>query len=477
MSTFKQLLDSLDRGERFTARDVTAVVGLGHVGSAMAAALANSTSSDGFPRYNVLGFDLASADGQRKIDNLNGGVCPIPSEDANLDAAVRNGAERGNLAATSDLSYLADAATVVIDIPFNVADLYGDQPHLDWEPFRQSITGLAAHISEDTLVLVETTVPPGTCERLIWPIIEQSASDRGLDPGRIALAHSYERVMPGPNYLDSLINTPRVFAGRDARSSDACRAFLLSFLAVPNDALRQLGRIEASETSKVLENSYRAVNIAFIEEYGRFAEAIGIDLFEVIGVIRERPTHSNLRQPGLGVGGYCLTKDPLITSLSAKELYQLDLNFPFSEMAVARNKQMPMHAVARVHEQLGGQPGARVMICGAAYLAGVGDTRYSASEDLWRGLEDLGYDVSYHDPLVEEWREVGAKSAPEIDTSVDCIVLAVGHEDYRSREFAAALEAFSGVLVDTNNVLTATQVDTLTQLNKQLVIIGRGDIS
>ena len=127
--------------------------------------------------------------------------------------------------------------------------------------------------------------------------------------------------MPGPDYLDSIINNWRVFSGHSSKSANLCESFLSTIIDTNKYPLTKLSSITSSELSKIMENSYRAVNIAFIEEWARFSEKIGANTFEIINAIRKRPTHNNIRQPGFGVGGYCLTKDPFFASLSARQLF------------------------------------------------------------------------------------------------------------------------------------------------------------
>ena len=140
--------------------------------------------------------------------------------------------------------------------------------------------------------------------------------------------------------------------------------------------------MSASETGKLLENTYRAVNIALIDEWSRFAEGIGIDLFEIVDAIRVRPTHSNMREPGFGVGGYCLTKDPLFAGVGARELFGLkNLSFDFARLAVETNEKMPLATLDRMREYFrGALSGKRGLLCGISYRSDVGDTRYSPAE-------------------------------------------------------------------------------------------------
>ena len=143
---------------------------------------------------------------------------------------------------------------------------------------------------------------------------------RNLSSDKIKIGHSYERVMPGPGYIDSIQNFFRVYSGVDKKSADAVESFLHTIIQTDEYPLTRLGNTNATEIAKVLENSYRAMNIAFAVEWSRFAEEAGVDLYEVVNAIRLRPTHANLMYPGIGVGGYCLTKDALLASWAKQNL-------------------------------------------------------------------------------------------------------------------------------------------------------------
>ena len=176
-----------------------------------------------------------------------------------------------------------------------------------------------------------------------------SFKKRGLNPDDIMLAHSYERVAPGPDYLNSVVNYWRVYAGINDRASNACQAFLEKIVDTQQFPLRRLSSTTASETAKIMENTYRAANIALIDEWGIFAENVGIDIFEIIEAIRDRPTHSNMRQPGFGVGGYCLTKDPYFGQIANDVFFKSEkIKFPFANMAMQINQKMPIRNLDRI---------------------------------------------------------------------------------------------------------------------------------
>ncbi len=191
------------------------------------------------------------------------------------------------------------------------------------------------------MVLVETTVPPGTSQKIVKPLLEENLQKRGLPTDKLKVGHSYERVMPGPKYIDSIQNFYRVFAGIDEKSTAATETFLRTVIRTDEYPLTQLGNTNATEMAKVLENSFRAMNIAFMVEWSRFAEEAGVDIYEVVNAIRMRPTHKNIMLPGLGVGGYCLTKDPLLASWARMNLFGSEERLLQSEKGVHINDKMP----------------------------------------------------------------------------------------------------------------------------------------
>lgn len=456
-------------------RPVVCIQGLGAVGAAMAAAVAEARDSQGQPAFNVIGVDLPTARGREAVEALNAGRFPYLSGDDSLAAAVGRARETGNLIATSDAQAYGAASVVVIDINL---DLSGtpEEPDVDFAPFTQALDTVGRNIPPGCLVVVETTVPPGTCDKVAAPLLAKSAATRDLAEDAFLLAHSYERVMPGNNYLDSIIDYWRVYAGTTREAAAACEKFLSRVINVDDYPLTCLPDTTSSELAKILENGYRAANIAFIEEWSRLAEEIGVDLFGVIDAIRTRPTHVNIRQPGFGVGGYCLTKDPLFGKVAAQKLFHLrDLDFPFSLKAMAVNKAMPLVSVERIARMLeGGLGGRRLLLMGVSYREDVDDTRDTPAAAFLDGVRARGGTVLLNDPLARRWNgeDVGA-DLPEPD-SIDGIVFAVPHRAYRAIDYAAWLDGRQPSILDANNVLTREQRQSLRDAGCPLECIGRG---
>ena len=353
-----------------------------------------------------------------------------------------------------------------------------DQEKIALDHFTDSIRDIADIISEDTLVIIESTIPPGTCEKIVYPLFEDVFNKRKLDIKKFYLAHSYERVMPGDNYFNSIINYWRVYAGINKESADICEAFLSQVINITDYPLTRLSSTTSSEVAKVLENSYRAVNIAFVEEWGRFAEDVGIDLYEVIEAIRMRPTHSNIRQPGFGVGGYCLTKDPLFAKIAAKDILQLNgHDFPFSSQAVKINNEMPMVTLNKLKKYFNDDLyGKKILLMGVTYRQDVGDTRFSPSEIFYNEAKAGGAEVSAYDPLVEFWDEVDMDIETVLPDSADfdAIVFAVPHKEFADITINKWITQNNILLFDANNVLNKTQVSAIKENNLNYMSIGRG---
>ena len=458
-------------------RPVVCVQGLGFVGAAMAVAVATARDETGQPRFNVLGVERAGSHGERLAAQLSAGAFPFATEDAKLTTATAAAHAGGNLIGTTDPAAYGLASVIVIDINLDL-DPNAQPATVDFTALREAVATVGQTMAPGALVVVETTVPPGTCEAVIAPVLEAELAARGHDAKALLLAHSYERVMPGPDYLDSITDYWRVFAGRSPAAGDACAVFLSQVVNVRDYPLRRLSSTTASETAKVMENSYRAANIALVDEWSRFAEAVDVDLFEVIAAIRQRPSHANLRAPGFGVGGYCLPKDPLMALAAARQLHgRPDLDFPFCRLAVEVNRAMPEASLAKLESLLGGDLSERsLLLLGVSYRPGVADTRWSPSESFARAAIGKGARVRVHDPLVRTWPELNLPVESELPPSVevDGLVIAVGHDVYREFDLAAWAGVGDLAVVDAADVLDRAQRHRLRTQGHRVASIGRG---
>ena len=196
--------------------------------------------------------------------------------------------------------------------------------------------------------------------------------------------------MPGPEYIDSIKNFPRVYSGINTESADAVEEFLKTIINPKNCKLTRLKNTNSTEMAKVLENSYRAMNISFIVEWSRFAEEAEVDLYSVINAIKDRETHKNIMFPGLGVGGYCLTKDPLLASWSKRNIFHSETGLYLSEKSVSINDQMPKAAFSLLERAYGKTlSNKKIGLLGVSYRGDVGDTRYSPVQSLYKLLSKI----------------------------------------------------------------------------------------
>ena len=452
------------------------VQGLGFVGSAMATAVAIAIDKYGELIYDVVGVDLPNKTGQSRVSAINKGEFPFPISDDRLLLAVSKAHKNGNLRATTDQDEYSQADIVVVDVHLDIPYL-DNEPQLIFTEFVNAIRTIGQRVSPGTLIIIETTVPPGTCEKIVIPTLHMELKKRQLDTDSIHVAHSYERVMPGDSYLESIVDYWRVFAGFTEKSGNLCEEFLTNVVNVDEYPLTRLSSTIASETAKVMENTYRAVNIAFIDEWTKYAEEIGLDLFEIIKAIKKRPTHSNIMMPGLGVGGYCLTKDPALTPASVEQLFKKNIPFPFSKLTVNTNHNMPMHTVKRITALLDGSlENKKILICGVSYRQDVGDTRNSPSEMLFKELDKAKAIITCHDPYLSYWEElkISLDNTLPDSTEFDAIIFTVPHKQYKELDLIEWLNEET-VVLDANLVIDDEKRAILKETGMKIETIGRAN--
>ena len=483
-----QIPDSLDDSKtiedflfRNKEKKVVVVQGLGFVGAVMSLVCSNALTEE----YAVIGIDLANEDTYWKIKSINDGVFPLIADDPKIREFFERSRIQGNLIATYDPVAYKYADVVIVDINLDVKKISEKGGVLkdfdvDLSGFKNAIRSIGSRCRDDVLVLVETTVPPGTCVNVVKPIIEQELTHRGLTVEKYRLGHSYERVMPGPEYIDSIREFPRVYSGCNVVSADAIEAFLNTIIDTSICNLTRLEHTNATEMCKVLENSYRAMNISFAIEWSRFAEEAGVDLYAMVNAIRVRKTHTNLMYPGVGVGGYCLTKDPLLASWARKSFFGSDSDLSMSINSVSLNDQMPNFAFERLIKVFGDIGGLKIAFLGVSYRGDVGDTRFTPVEKLVRLVEDAGANTVLHDPYVSYWQEMdrGVEICLDkvLSSDVDVIVISAGHSEYKiSKTIVKLLERAASKIYDTIGLLSNEQISLLQE--KHIVsVLGRGDL-
>ncbi len=406
-------LQRLVEQQRARGLEIVLVMGIGFVGAVMAAVVADAQDKKGNPTKFVIGMQRPSSRSFWKIPLLNKGISPVSSEDPEVPLMIQRCVhEKKTLTATYTYDALKLADVVIVDIQCDYhKEALGNVRHgrADMVALEESFEIIAQRIRPETLVLIETTVAPGTTEQIAYPIMKKVFQKRGMSSDPV-LAHSFERVMPGRNYVASIRDFWRVCSGVNQESTGKVVKFLKEVLNTEKYPLTVLDRPIESETAKIVENSFRATLLAFMDEWSLFAERNGVDLTKVINAIKVRPTHSNVIFPGPGIGGYCLPKDGGLGIWAYRHIHGFeDEIFKITPLAVDINDTRSLHVAQLTRDALRNMSrpiaSAEILVLGASYREDVGDTRYSGSELIVRRLTEMGAELSVHDPYVLHWWE------------------------------------------------------------------------
>jgi UDP-N-acetyl-D-glucosamine dehydrogenase len=411
---FKRI-ESLVNAACGEGKEIVVVMGVGFVGAVMAAIIADTIDSEsGQPNKFVIGCQRPSVRSYWKIPLLNRGVSPVKAEDPEVEPMIaRCVLEKKTLVATynSDCLTFADCVVVDVQCDYTKNDLGNMRTgQVEMKALEATIKTIGEKIPPDCLTLIETTVAPGTTEFVAWPIMKKAFAGRGIESEPL-LAHSFERVMPGKEYVASIRDFWRVCSGCNIQARERVEKFLREVLNTEEFPLTVMDRPIESETTKIVENSFRATLLAFLDEWSLFAERNGVDLIKVIKAIKVRPTHSNIIFPGPGIGGYCLPKDGGLGYWAYKHIlgFEDDI-FKITTRAIDINDTRGLHVATLTRDALrnmGRQAaGATILLCGASYRQDVGDTRYSGSEIVVRRLTEMGAEMRVHDPYLEHWYEL-----------------------------------------------------------------------
>jgi len=419
--------DLIGRAERREA--LFGIVGLGYVGLPLAVELANAG-------FRVLGFDIQ----RNVVDGLNAGRSHVKDvSDAQLQEVVR----AGRFSATTDMLRLAEPDAVSICVPTPLSKF--KDPDVSY--IVAATEAVKRTLRRGQAIILESTTYPGTTREILLPALESTGLTVGED---FFLAFSPERVDPG-NRTYGTRNTPKVVGG----ITDDCRLVAVALYQPAIDTLVPVSTTEAAELVKLLENTFRSVNIGLVNEMAIVCDKLGVNVWEVIEAASTKPFGFMKFLPGPGLGGHCIPVDP---HYLAWKMRGLNYKTRFIDLAGELNTEMPLFWVRKVAEALNGQGkavrGAGVLVLGVAYKRDIDDIRESPALDIIRLLEDQGARVSYSDPHVPVLSENGHEFrsvplSPDTVAAADCIMIVTDHStvDYRM------IRRHAKLVVDTRNAM------------------------
>jgi UDP-N-acetyl-D-glucosamine dehydrogenase len=372
-----------------------AVIGQGYVGLPLAIAISEAG-------IKVIGVDTNLA----LVNKLNSANSVI--EDITSDI-LKKVLISGIYLATNKYSDIQNSSIIIICVP---TPILSGKPDLSF--LLDSVRSVAKFLTEGTMIIIESTVEPETTRNIIVPILE---TESRLEKSKFLVAFSPERIDP-TNKKWNVKNTPKLVAGLTIAARDKAVEFYSQFIStvIPCESL------EVAETAKLLENSFRLVNISFINELSIFCQKLGIDVNDVIKAATTKPYGFMPFYPSIGVGGHCIPVDPLYLANKARNI---GAPTRFIDLADQINKEMPGYFVGRAEEKLGKLKGNKVLVIGVSYKPNVADVRESPVEALITGLKQKGAQVSWHDDLVKEWN--GEKSVT-LSSDFDLAIIATPHD-------------------------------------------------
>lgn len=406
-----------------------AIIGLGYVGLPVAAMFAEKG-------FDVIGIEIRP----ERVKKINSGICPIEGEEPGLAELLAAVVKSGNLRATTGYELLKDRDVILIDVETPV-----DENNIPrYEALRSALSRLEPVLKTGALVIVESTIAPGTMRDVVLPLLEEHDKKLNRD---FYLGNCPERVMPG-KLLKNLKSLSRVVGGMTKETSETMIALYKHVVQADLDAADCI----TAELVKTTENAYRDVQIAFANEVALICEAVGGDVWKVRELVNKSPNRQ-MHLPGAGVGGHCIPKDPWLLAYSVK-----DKDIPLRMIPAARaiNNSMPQHMVDLLKGALGklGRElkGSRIAVLGYSYLEDSDDTRNSPSEVLVKLLRTAGAEPVIHDPWVEEYKG----DLFEKIKGCDAAVVMVGHSAYTGIDFNLLKSSLQlPIVIDARNVLDA----------------------
>ena len=422
------------------------IQGLGYVGLAMMTFCAGAKRNNKY-LYNVVGVEKNSAKGLKILNKINSNQTPKIVDDKNFSNFYVKLNKENRIKASIDDSEYSDADVVFVcsNCDFDFA-----KNKVNLTTYIKNIDQISKKIKNNCLLIIQSTLPPGTTDKILEPLIEKNLKKRGIK--KFYLCHSFERITPGKDYYSSMKNVERIIGGKNKKSLTMTKKVFKDIFNLKPNKIIEFNSPSESETCKIIENSYRATNIAFIEEWRKFCSKNNLDLEKILSCIRQRKTHNNIMRSGIGVGGYCLTKDPLFAKASSKQILHEKFDFPLSSKAVEVNQKMTFDVMSEIKNKFTKKiQGKKVLLIGVSYREDTNDTRYSPAEGVFDFFKKMRCELNFYDPIVHYWEYLDSYSIEKKDlNNFDVYVYLIKHQSFKR---LSIIYKKKSLILDLNHVL------------------------
>jgi len=422
------------------------IQGLGYVGLAMMTFCAGEKKKNKY-LYNVVGIEKNSAKGLKILDKINSNHPPEIVDDKNFSSFYSKLIKDNRIKASIDDSEYSEADVVFV---CSNCDFDFTKGKVKLRSYIKNIDQISKKIKNNCLLIIQSTLPPGTTDKVLEPIIKKNLRKRGIK--NFYLCHSFERITPGKDYFTSMKNVERIIGAKNEKSLKITKKIFKDIFNLKAKKIIEFNTPSESETCKIIENSYRAVNIAFIEEWRKFCSKNDLDLEKILSTIRQRKTHNNIMRSGIGVGGYCLTKDPLFAKASSKQVLHEKFDFPLSSKAVEVNQKMTFDVMSEIRNKFNKKIfGKKVLLIGVSYREDTNDTRYSPAEGVFNFFKKMNCKTSFYDPIVNYWDFTDSYSIEKKNlNNFDVYVYLIKHQSFKKLNI---LYKKNSLVLDLNHVL------------------------
>jgi len=424
------------------------IQGLGYVGLAMMAFSAGAKYKNRY-LYDVIGVEQNSLKGKEISDYINSGLPPKIVDDKVFLKFYSNLVKHKRIKSSTNVNEYSKADIIFIcsNCDYNFSD-----NKVEINKFKKNIEDVSKKIKNNCLLIIQSTLPPGTISKILKPLIKKNLKKRGLK--NFYLCHSFERITPGKDYFKSMKITERIIGSDDRNSLNKTKKVLKDIFNLKSNKIIEFLSFTESETCKVIENSYRATNIAFIEEWRKFCSNNNLDLEKILNCIRQRKTHNNIMRSGIGVGGYCLTKDPLFANASSKQVLGKNFDFPMSTKSVKINQNMTLDVMREVKNKFKDKIfNKKVLLIGVSYREDTNDTRHSPARAVYKYFKKLKCKIKFFDPVVDYWDYCKKKSIEKSNfNKFDIYVHLINHKYFHKLKFVYKKRS---IILDLNHVINA----------------------